>query len=183
MYQLVANRWNFNICFHVWGCFHLIFAVRAPKKRCDYFWLVLWPEIRHFPTRGLLVCENEKLNCFDIQCVIEASSFRLNLHMAQESKENYPQHTKTVQNSLGFTPEVKALHKPRGDLVLCALEKNFLTMSMKVVSRLLLHYVASSFFGKGRILPLVLFFLYFFMFPKCPADSQQRGHLISLPAS
>ena len=42
--------------------------------------------------------------------------------MALESKENYPRHTKTVQNSLGFMPEVKPLHKPRGDLVLCALE-------------------------------------------------------------
>ena len=42
--------------------------------------------------------------------------------MTLESKENYPRHTKTVQNSLGFMPEVKPLHKPRGDLVLCALE-------------------------------------------------------------
>ena len=41
--------------------------------------------------------------------------------MTLESKENYPQHTKKVQNSLGFVPEVKALHKPRGDLVLCAM--------------------------------------------------------------
>ena len=40
--------------------------------------------------------------------------------MTLESKENYPQHTKIVQNSLGFMPEVKPLHKPRGDLVLCA---------------------------------------------------------------
>ena len=42
--------------------------------------------------------------------------------MTLESKENYPRHTKTVQNSLGFMPEVKPLHKPRGDLVLCALK-------------------------------------------------------------
>ena len=42
--------------------------------------------------------------------------------MTLESKENYPRHTKIVQNSLGFMPEVKPLHKPRGDLVLCALE-------------------------------------------------------------
>ena len=41
--------------------------------------------------------------------------------MTLESKENYPWHTKIVQNSLGFMPEVKPLHKPRGDLVLCAL--------------------------------------------------------------
>ena len=40
--------------------------------------------------------------------------------MTLESKESYPQHTKIVQNSLGFMPEVKPLHKPRGDLVLCA---------------------------------------------------------------
>ena len=40
--------------------------------------------------------------------------------MTLESKENYPRHTKIVQNSLGFMPEVKPLHKPRGDLVLCA---------------------------------------------------------------
>ena len=72
---------------------------------------------RHFPK---LVCENEKLNCFDIQCVVEASSSSLNYNTTLESKENYPQHTKTVQNLLGFMPEVKALHKPRGDLVLCA---------------------------------------------------------------
>ena len=72
-------------------------------------------------TGGLLVCKNEKLNCFDIQCVVEASSFSLNHNMTLESKENYPRHTKIVQNSLGFVPEVKPLHKPRGDLVLCAL--------------------------------------------------------------
>ena len=72
---------------------------------------------RHF----LLVCKNEKLNCFDIQCVVEASSFSLNHNMTPESKENYPRHTKIVQNSLGFMPEVKPLHKPCGDLVLCAL--------------------------------------------------------------
>ena len=77
---------------------------------------------RHFPnTEGLLVCKTEKLNCFDIQCVVEASSFSLNHNMTLESKENYPRHTKIVQNSLGFMPEVKPLHKPRGDLVLCAL--------------------------------------------------------------
>ena len=40
--------------------------------------------------------------------------------MTQESQENYPRHTKTVQKSLGFIPEVKPLHKPRGDLVLYA---------------------------------------------------------------
>ena len=50
-----------------------------------------------------------------------ASSFSLNHNMTLESKENYPWHTKIVQNSLGFMPEVKPLHKPRGDLVLCAL--------------------------------------------------------------
>ena len=38
--------------------------------------------------------------------------------MTLESKENYPRHTKTVQNSLGFISEVKPLHKPSGDLVL-----------------------------------------------------------------
>ena len=42
--------------------------------------------------------------------------------MTLESKENDPRHTKIVQNSLGFMPEVKPLHKPRGDLVLCALK-------------------------------------------------------------
>ena len=41
-------------------------------------------------TGGLLVCKNEKLNCFDIQCVVEASSFSLNHNMTLESKENYP---------------------------------------------------------------------------------------------
>ena len=115
---------NFPLCFHVWGSFHFVFAVRAPKKRCDYFWPVFWPENAFSPfsyAGGLLVCENEKLNCFDIQCVVEASSFSLNHNMALESKENYPRHTKTVQNSLGFMREVKPLHKPRGDLVLCAL--------------------------------------------------------------
>ena len=56
-----------------------------------------------------------------MQCVVEASSFSLNHNMTLESKENYPRHTKIVQNSLGFMPEVKPLHKPRGDLVLCAL--------------------------------------------------------------
>ena len=121
---MIANRWNFNICFHVWGSFHLVFAVRAPKKRCDYFWPVFWPENGFSPfsyTGGLLFWKNEKLNCFDIRCVVEASSFSLNHNMTLESKENYPRHTKIVQNSLGFMPEVKPLHKPRGDLVLCAL--------------------------------------------------------------
>ena len=42
--------------------------------------------------------------------------------MTLESKENYSRHTKIVQNSLGFMPEVKPLHKQRGDLVLCALD-------------------------------------------------------------
>ena len=41
--------------------------------------------------------------------------------MTLESKENNPWHTKTVQNSLSFMPEVIPLHKPCGDLVLCAL--------------------------------------------------------------
>ena len=120
---MIANRWNFNICFHVWGSFHLLFAVRVPEKRCDYFWPIFWPENAFSPfsyTGGLLVCKNEKLNCFDIQCVVEASGFSLNHNMTLESKENYPRHTKIVQNSLGFMPEVKPLHKPRGDLVLCA---------------------------------------------------------------
>ena len=26
------------------GPFHLVFVVRALKKRCDYFWPVFWPE-------------------------------------------------------------------------------------------------------------------------------------------
>ena len=77
---------------------------------------------RHFPTPGdYLFVKIKKLNCFDIQSVVEASSFSLNHNMTLESKENYPRHTKIVQNSLGFMPEVKPLHKPRGDLVLCAL--------------------------------------------------------------
>ena len=102
------------------GSFHLVFAVRAPKKRCDYFWPVFWPENAFSPfsyTGGLLVCKNEKLNCFNIQCVVQASSFSLNHNMTLESKENYPRHTKIVPNSLGSMPEIK----PRGDLVLCAL--------------------------------------------------------------
>ena len=106
------------------GSFHLVFAVRALKKRGDNFWPVFWPENAFSPfsyTGGLLVCKNEKLNCFDIQCAVEASSFSLNHNMTLESKENYPRHTKIVQNSLGFMPEVKPLHKPRGDLVLCVL--------------------------------------------------------------
>ena len=98
-----------------------------PVKNDAYFdpFSGLKTRSRHFPTGGgggeRLVCENETLNCFDIQCVIEASSSSLNHNMTLESKENYPRHPKTVQNSLGFMPEVKPLHKPRGDLVLCAL--------------------------------------------------------------
>ena len=84
-------------------------------------------------TGGLLVCKNEKLNCFDIQRVVEASSSSLNHNMILESKENYPRHTKIVQNSLGFMPGVKPLHKPRGDLVLCA--RNALLLS-KVIQGL-----------------------------------------------
>ena len=44
--------------------------------------------------------------------------------MTLESKENYPRHTKIVQNLLGFMPEVKPLHKPRGDLVLWDLNES-----------------------------------------------------------
>ena len=66
---------------------------------------------RHFPTPGDYLFVKMK----------EASSFSLNHNMTLESKENYPRHTKIVQNSLGFMPEVKPLHKPRGDLVSCAL--------------------------------------------------------------
>ena len=96
------------------GSFHLVFAVRAPEKRGDYFWPVFWPENAFSPfsyTGGLLVFKNEKLICFDIQCAVEASSFSLNHNMTPESEENYPRHTKTVQNSLGFMSEVKPLHK------------------------------------------------------------------------
>ena len=124
IYQSIANWWNFNICFHVWGSFHLVFALRAPKKRCDYFWPVFWPENAFSPfsyTEGLFFGKNKKLNCFNIQCVVEASSSSLNHDMALESKKKHPLNTKTVQNSLGFRPEVKPVHKPRGDLVLCAL--------------------------------------------------------------
>ena len=138
---MIANRWNFNICFHLWGSFHLVFALRAPKKRCDYFWPVFWPENAFSPfsyTGGLLSCKNEKLNCFDIQCVVEASSFSLNHNMTLESKENYPRHTKIVQNSLGFMPEVKPLHKPRGDLVLCALKWHYHTSCLELINKAIL---------------------------------------------
>ena len=89
------------------------------KNNATIFDPVFWPENAFSPfsyTEGLLSCKNEKLNCFDIQCVVEASSFSLNHNMTLESKENYPRHTKIVQNSLGFMPEVKPLHKLRGDL-------------------------------------------------------------------
>ena len=63
----------------------------------------------HFPTPGdylfvkiwkkkIIKKKIKKKNCFDIQCVVEASSFRLNHNMTLESKENYPRHTKTVPN-------------------------------------------------------------------------------------
>ena len=56
---------------------------------------------RHFPTRrDCFFWKNEKLDCFNIQCVAEASSSSLNYNMTLESKENYPWHTKTVQNLL-----------------------------------------------------------------------------------
>ena len=58
---------------------------------------------RHFPTPGdYLFVEMKNWIVFDIQCVVEASSFSLNHNMTLESKENYPRHTKQVQNSLGF---------------------------------------------------------------------------------
>ena len=50
--------------------------------------------------------------------------------MTLESEENYPQHTKTVQKSLGFMPEVKPLHKPRGDLVLWARNSLMITFTI-----------------------------------------------------
>ena len=87
---------------------------------------------RHFPSPGdylFVKIKKKKKNCFDSQYVVEASSFRLNHNMTLESKENYPRHTKTVQKSLSFMPEVKPLHKPRGDLVLCALKLFNLVLS------------------------------------------------------
>ena len=68
--------------FSCMGSFHLVLAVRAPKKT---MWLFLtrflaWKVKTHFSpfsyTGGLLVCKNKKMNCFDIQCVVEASNFR-----------------------------------------------------------------------------------------------------------
>ena len=100
------------------------FSVMSPSKTMQLFLtrFLAWKRaFAIFLHRGLLVCKNKKINCFDIQCVVEASSFRFNHNMTLESKENYPRHTKIVQKSLGFMPEVKPLHKPRGDLVLCAL--------------------------------------------------------------
>ena len=58
--------------------------------------------------------------------------------MTLESKENYPRHTKIVQNSLGFMPEVKPLHKPRGDLVLCALQLCQLIINTASMTNLLI---------------------------------------------
>ena len=90
---------------------------KAPLKNDVTIFDQFWPENAFSPfsyTGGLLVCENEELNCFDIQCVVEASSSILNHNMTLEIKENYPQHTKTVQNSKFtrknhcFMPEVKA---------------------------------------------------------------------------
>ena len=83
-----------------------------PLKNDVNFWPGFWPENAFSPfsyTAGLLVCENETLNCFDIQCVVEASRFSLNHNMTLESKENYPRHTKIVQNSLGFMPGSKTI--------------------------------------------------------------------------
>ena len=109
----------------IYGDPSISFLLYEPLKNdVTIFWPVLWPENVFSPfsyTGGLLVCENKKINCFDIQCVVEASCSSLNYNMTLESKENYPRHPKTVQNLLGFMPEVKALHKPRGDLVLHAL--------------------------------------------------------------
>ena len=61
--------------------------------------------------------------------------------MTLESKENYPRHSKIVQNSLGFMPEVKPLHKPRGDLVLCALQLGNNTISYIFLSYSLPDFV------------------------------------------
>ena len=72
----------------------------------------------HFPdhfTGGLLFCENKRLNNFHIQRVVEASSCSLNHNTTLESKDNYPWYTQKVQISLGFMPEEKSLHEPRGD--------------------------------------------------------------------
>ena len=78
---------------------------------------------RHFPTPGdYLFVKMKNWIALTFRVFVEASSFRLNHNVTLESKENYPRHTKIVQNSLGFMPEVKPLHKPRGDLVLCALQ-------------------------------------------------------------
>ena len=68
----------------------------------------------HFLTLGdYLFVKMKKINCFDIQCVVEASSFSLIYNMTLESqkkkKKKNVHDTKTVQNSLGFMPEVKPL--------------------------------------------------------------------------
>ena len=91
IYQLIANRLNFNICFHVsYGGPSTSFLQYEPLKNdvtiFDPF-SGLKMHFRHFPTRGGgggLVCKNEKLNCFDIHCVVEASSFSLNHNMTLE---------------------------------------------------------------------------------------------------
>ena len=70
---------------------------------------IFWPENAFSPlsyTGGLLVCKNEKLNGFDIQCVVEASSFSLNHNMTLErkkKKKKKKQLSTTHQNSAKFT--------------------------------------------------------------------------------
>ena len=96
------------------------------KTKQNYFWpvlSVLWPENSFLPFSytewTTFFLKNEKVHCFNIQCIVEASS--LNHNMTLESKENYPQHTKIVQNSLGFMQGEKTNLKPCGDLLLWTL--------------------------------------------------------------
>ena len=57
----------------------------------------------HFPTPGDYLFVKMKNSIVLTFCgVVEASSFSLNHNMTLESKENYPRHTKIIQNSLGF---------------------------------------------------------------------------------
>ena len=94
-----------TVYFRVWGSLHLLFAVRAPKKGCDYFWPLHCLENMFLPFSymgGLLVHLWKWKNWIVLTFMCcRASSSCLN-HKTLESKQNYPQHTKTVQKSTLF---------------------------------------------------------------------------------
>ena len=70
--------------FPCMGVFHLAFALRAPKQRCDFLdpYFSLKRYFRHFPTRRAYFFSKLEFRFFSVHCVVKASGFSLNHNLA-----------------------------------------------------------------------------------------------------